>query len=180
MDHHGIPFLADWMLIDGQMWLVYKRIEGKPLSRFCGQEVAEGRLIYWARQLADILVYLHGQKPFPLIHRDIKPDNILVDPQDHIWLIDYGAAVQGNLSSLGKALPLGTPGFAAPEQYFRPMDIGTRTDIYSFGATLNAVIGDGWKTTSIPLRKIIKGCTAIQPAKRFPDFCTISDLLQSL
>lgn len=89
-------------------------------------------------QLCDVLKYLHSQQP-PIIFRDVKPANIMRTPRGHIYLIDFGIArrfVPGRAKDTG---PLGSPGYAAPEQYGL-MQTTPHTDIYGLGATLQTLM----------------------------------------
>ncbi len=180
LDHHGIPPVMDWEVDEGGIWMVYRHIKGRGLHTWIGHDLPEGQLINWAIQVAEILVYLHDQEPFPLIHRDIKPANILVDDQDHVWLIDFGAAVEGSLSALHAALPLATPYYAAPEQVFCPDQVSPRTDMYGFGMTLHRLAGDRLVRLSLPLQQVIRRAIAIQPKNRFADMREITNILKSL
>jgi eukaryotic-like serine/threonine-protein kinase len=79
--------------------------------------------------MLDALEYLHSQTP-PIIHRDIKPQNIQLTPDGRIFLLDFGLSKSGNTSKPGW-----TPGFA-PREQISGEGTDVRTDIYSMGATL--------------------------------------------
>ncbi|HEY3999449.1 MAG TPA: protein kinase [Candidatus Xenobia bacterium] len=141
--HPNLPRVYDFFELDGHLYLVMDYIRGKNLLQTvtengpCSQEQA----LDWARQLCDVLGYLHTQQP-PIIFRDLKPDNIMLEPEGVIRLIDFGIAKvfdadQGRLTET--VLRAATHGFAAAEQYG---DGGTdaRSDIYSLGATLYAML----------------------------------------
>jgi serine/threonine protein kinase len=88
--------------------------------------------------LCDVLGYLHSQQP-SVIFRDVKPANIMQTKGGHLYLIDFGIArhyVPGRKRDTG---PLGTPGYAAPEQYGRAQTT-IQTDIYGLGATLHTLL----------------------------------------
>ncbi len=88
-----------------------------------------------ALELAEILRYLHGVRR-PVIYRDLKPANIVLKPDGHVALIDFGAARFYSPGDKGDTTNLGTFGFAAPEQFGNLGQTDPRTDIYCFGMTL--------------------------------------------
>jgi hypothetical protein len=88
-----------------------------------------------ARELTDVLAYLHSQEP-PIIHRDLKPANILIRPDGHVTLLDLGVARALAPGTVGTAI--GTPGYAPPEQYQGLAD--ERSDLYGLGATMHYML----------------------------------------
>jgi serine/threonine protein kinase len=97
-------------------------------------DIPLSRIRRWIVQICEVLEYLHGRTP-PVIFRDLKPANIMLTPDDNVKLIDFGIA---RLFLEGKekdTMIIGTPGYAAPEQYGRSQT-GVRSDIYSLGATM--------------------------------------------
>ena len=92
-----------------------------------------------ALELAGILRYLHGRRQ-PVIYRDLKPANIVLKPDGHVALIDFGAARFYRKDDRADTINLGTYGFAAPEQYGNLGQTDPRTDIYCFGMTVLQLI----------------------------------------
>ena len=88
-----------------------------------------------ARQLCDVLAYLHGLTP-PIIYRDMKPSNVMLTEKGRVVLVDFGIARL--FKAARKGTMIGTLGFAPPEQYQGVVD--PRSDIYSLGATLHYVL----------------------------------------
>ena len=88
-----------------------------------------------ARQLCDVLAYLHGLVP-PIIYRDMKPSNVMLNSNGRVVLVDFGIARL--FKAARKGTMIGTLGFAPPEQYQGLVD--PRSDIYSLGATLHYVL----------------------------------------
>ena len=137
LDHPLLPNLLAAFSEGDEHYVVMPFLEGRTLKELVTQT---GRpplpdQLQWTRALTDLLVYLHGQDP-PIIHRDIKPDNVLIRPDGTLALLDLGVA-----RPLARGLPgtaIGTPGFAAPEQYQGLAD--ERSDIYSLGATLHYML----------------------------------------
>jgi serine/threonine protein kinase len=89
-------------------------------------------------QLSNVLSYLHAQTP-PIIFRDVKPANIMRTRWGRLYLIDFGTARRFNLDKKRDTSPLGSPGYAAPEQYGRAQSTA-KTDIYGLGVTLQSLL----------------------------------------
>src|SRR5260370_11534506 len=94
-----------------------------------GKLPLEQALEVWL-QLCDVLDYLHSRQP-PIIFRDLKPGNVMLDDKDQVKLVDFGIAILGN----AKARSLGTPGYAPPEQYGNGQVL-PESDVYSLAVLL--------------------------------------------
>jgi serine/threonine protein kinase len=101
--------------------------------------ISEEEAILIGAAICDALSYLHTRKP-PILHRDIKPGNVKITPDGHIFLVDFGLAkvVQGTQATTTGARAM-TPGYSPPEQYGTART-DPRTDIYSLGSTLYAAL----------------------------------------
>jgi serine/threonine-protein kinase len=145
LDHLSIPKIYDQFSSKNNEYLVMEFIEGQTVMDIQqktlrhDQVLEESRVLGWAIQILDALDYLHTQ-PKPIIHRDMKPENLILNPDGRIKLVDFGLMKQVE-RQLGESGPLiqavGTIEYAPPEQYAessQPTD--ARTDIYSLGATL--------------------------------------------
>lgn len=133
LHHPSLPQIIDILECAGQTWLVMEYIRGRALSESDRREVTAEQFFQIAVQLAQAVRYLHT-RPVPILHLDIKPTNVLLRPDGRLVLIDFGAAVF--LKKKGEVHRcIGTPGFAAPEQYENGC-VDTYTDVYAFGATL--------------------------------------------
>ncbi len=142
INHPAIPDITDRFSTDEMEYLVLKFGGSKTLEtereRHNGQ-IPFTNLRKWTLQLCDVMSYLHALDP-PIIHRDLKPANILLDDYDRIMLIDFGLAKESRPSEHTHLLACATShGFSSPEQ---AMSTGTdqRSDIYSLGATLYALL----------------------------------------
>src|SRR5438067_11494286 len=89
-------------------------------------------------QLSPVLDYLHSQQP-PIIFRDLKPANIMRTVDNHVYLIDFGIARHFRPGKAKDTIPLGSRGYAAPEQYGKAQTT-PQSDIYGLGATLHELV----------------------------------------
>lgn len=173
LNHSGLPSFADEFQNDNAVCVVREYVEGKPLDQYTMENtLSQKEIAGICIQLCDILIYLHGQER-PIIHRDIKPQNIIVKPDGKISLIDFDTARVYHSDSKSDTQFIGTREYAPPEQYgFSQTD--ARTDIYSVGVVL------GWLLTGKTgaeevyrkagrnrLTSIYKKCTAFSPEHRF-------------
>jgi serine/threonine protein kinase len=136
--HPSIPAISDRFDQTNRHYLVMEFVEGRNLEEelaAIGHPLDESVVIDIARQLCDVLIYLHNFTP-PIIYRDMKPSNVMLTPKGKAMLIDFGIARLFKVASKGTMI--GTLGFAPPEQYQGQVD--PRSDIYSLGATLHYVL----------------------------------------
>ncbi len=140
LKHPSLPSIYDHFSEAGRWYLVMDYIEGETLEarlermgRFRAEDVLRVGLL-----LGEVLKYLHSSQP-PIIFRDLKPANIIVTPQGHLYLIDFGLARLFDPAQPGQSKSFGSPGYAAPEQYDSPQTT-VRADIYSLGATLHQLL----------------------------------------
>jgi len=183
LDHGALPRIYDVIDRQGEIYVVMDYIEGESLKEKLNRErtAAPNEVIDWAKQLSDVLGYLHTRKPNPIIYRDMKPDNIMLTPEGKIKLIDFGIAREFKNENTTDTTNLGTKGYAAPEQ-LSGKQTDTRTDIYSLGLTLYYLVTG--KTLSDPpyelrpirtwnpslpegLEHIIAKCTQAEPGNRY-------------
>src|SRR6202521_3367966 len=137
LKHAAIPAITDRFDDHNRHYLVMEYVEGRNLEEEIaarGGPLPEGLVIDIARQLCDVLAYLHGSTP-PVVYRDMKPSNVMLTPRGRVVLVDFGIARL--FKSARKGTMIGTLGFAPPEQYQGIAD--PRGDIYSLGATLHYV-----------------------------------------
>ncbi len=133
LHHSGIPEYYDFFIAAERKYLAMELIHGQDLELYVFErgKVALAQAIDWMMQLCEILGYIHQQQP-PLIHRDVKPANILVRTIDRrIFLLDFGAVKE--IGTLG-GTKIGAPDYMAPEQNSgKPC---TQSDLYAIGPTL--------------------------------------------
>src|SRR3984957_16159332 len=138
LKHQAIPAITDRFELANRHYLVMEYVEGRNLEEELavrGEPLPEGLVIDIARQLCDVLIYLHGLVP-PIIYRDMKPSNVMLNSNGRVVLVDFGIARL--FKAARKGTMIGTLGFAPPEQYQGLVD--PRSDIYSLGATLHYVL----------------------------------------
>jgi serine/threonine protein kinase len=137
--HPNLPRVTDHFLIPGQgQYLVMDFVEGQNLQEALlarGRPFTEQEILPWVEQVCSALAYLHGLAS-PIIHRDIKPQNIIITPDGQAMLVDFGISkiYDVNLRTTVGAKAV-TPGYSPPEQYSGGVT-DARTDIYALGATL--------------------------------------------
>lgn len=137
LSHPAIPKIFDFFDQNNRAYLVQEYINGSDMERLLNKtkELPMDKIIEWAIDLCDVLHYLHTQEK-PIIFRDVKPSNIMVDSLGKVRLIDFGIAKI--FESGTKHTMIGTEGYSAPEQY--KGDVNPLSDVYSLGATLHHII----------------------------------------
>jgi serine/threonine protein kinase/Tol biopolymer transport system component len=140
--HPNLPRVSDHFVVGDQgQYLVMDFIDGEDLRQRMERlgTITEDDAVVIGAAICDALEYLHTRKP-SIIHRDIKPGNVKITPDGHIYLVDFGLAkvVQGTQATTTGARAM-TPGYSPPEQYGTART-DPRTDVYSLGATLYAAL----------------------------------------
>lgn len=137
LKHPNLPSIIDVIENEDTFLIVMDYIEGNSLSKALEEYGAQPQeyVIEWAKQLCDVLGYLHSREP-AIIYRDMKPANIMLKPDGNLTLIDFGTAREFKEKNLADTTCLGTIGYAAPEQFGGMGQTDARTDIYCLGATL--------------------------------------------
>lgn len=137
LNHPHLPSIID--VIDGNdsFLIVMDYIEGNPLDKALAATGAQSQenVINWAKQLCDVLGYLHSREP-PIVYRDMKPSNVMLKSDGNVVLIDFGTAREYKSQNVADTTCLGTRGYAAPEQFGGMGQTDARTDIYCLGATI--------------------------------------------
>lgn len=173
LNHSGLPAFEDEFQNDNAICIVREYVEGKPLNQYILENtLSQKDITDICVQLCDILIYLHGQER-PVIHRDIKPQNIIIKPDGKISLIDFDIARVYHCDTKRDTQFIGTREYAPPEQYgFSQTD--ARTDIFSVGIVLGWLLTGETDSKEVcrkagrnRLIKIYKKCTAFSPEYRF-------------
>lgn len=139
LDHPALPRIVDIIDNGVTIYIVMDYIEGESLDKVLNKHGAQPEevVVNWAKQLCDVLSYLHSQKP-PIIYRDMKPANVMLKPEGNIKIIDFGIAREYKEQSLADTTVLGTKGYAPPEQYSGQTD--PRSDIFALGMTMHHLL----------------------------------------
>lgn len=145
LDHPNIPQIYDQFSSKNNEYLVMEFIEGQTVMQVQQQTLRqntlleESRVLGWVIQTLDALSYLH-ERPKPIIHRDVKPENLIIRADGRVMLVDFGLMkqVEQQLEESGPLIQAtGTVEYAPPEQYAESgVSTDARTDVYSLGATV--------------------------------------------
>ncbi len=183
LDHPSLPRIVDIIEDPQRIYVVMDYVEGESLDKVLSMYGAQTQeqVINWAKQLCGVLNYLHSCTP-PIIYRDMKPANVVLQPNGNIKLLDFGIAREYKDQKIEDTVSLGTKGYAAPEQFGGKGQTDVRTDIYCLGVTLyHLVTGHNpceppyelypirqWNPNlSGGLERIIQKCTQLNPEDRY-------------
>lgn len=142
LNHPNLPDVRSYFSQGGRYYLVMEYVEGSTLLDLLarsGGALQPEAVADWGRQICDVLAYLHGRTP-PVIFRDIKPSNIMLDNHGRIKLIDFGTARHFDHSKHTDTLKMGSIGYAPPEQYQGQGQTNAQADIYALGVTLHQLL----------------------------------------
>ena len=194
LNHPSIPKIYDFFTHDERSYLVLEYVNGRDLEavlKSSPDPIREDQVILWCIEICDVLEYLHTHKPEPIIFRDIKPSNIMVNQQNHMILVDFGIAKMFKTGQKGTMI--GTEGYSPPEQYRGEATL--QTDIYALGATMHHLLTHRDPRLEAPfsfadrpihqinpaistdLETIVNTALQYNPADRF---ATASDMKQAL
>lgn len=189
LDHPALPRIVDVVDEEEVLLVIMDYIQGETLQgvlNMYGPQKQEA-VVTWMLEVCDILAYLHGRTP-PIVYRDLKPSNLMLNSDGHIKIIDFGIARE--YKGGGDTMPLGSEGFASPEHFTKNTDI--RSDVYTVGSTMYTLL-TGKDQTMPPyhlqllrevnpslsqgLEKIIAKATDKDPDRRYQ---TVTDLANAL
>ena len=137
LTHPAVPNIYDFFDQNNRAYLVMEYINGSDLEALLGKtrNLPVEKIIEWTIDLCEVLNYLHSHQPDPIIFRDMKPSNVMIDSLGKVRLIDFGIA---KTFVGGKGTMIGTEGYSAPEQY--KGDASPLSDQYSLGATIHHIL----------------------------------------
>jgi outer membrane protein assembly factor BamB/tRNA A-37 threonylcarbamoyl transferase component Bud32 len=194
LNHPSIPRIYDYFSEENRSYLVIEYIHGKDLEAIISENdgfLTEEQVLTWGIELCDVLSFLHNHKPDPIIFRDMKPSNVMIDHNGDVKLVDFGIAKTFQFGQKGTMI--GTEGYSPPEQYRG--EATPLADLYALGATLHHALSrrdprmePPFSFEERPLRKINPGVSpeveevisiALQynPEDRFPTASEMKDAL---
>ena len=153
LQHPNLVRVTDFFEEGGNAYLVMDFMSGHSLAQYIESwgAIPEAQVLAWAAELLDALAYCHSRG---IIHRDVKPQNVIIRPEGQAVLVDFGLVKLWNPADPGTKTimrGMGTPEYSPPEQY--DAGIGhtdARSDIYSLGATLyHALTGQAPPTATL-------------------------------
>lgn len=157
--HPALPVVSDYFAEGEGQFLVMQYIPGEDLATLLqqrGRPFSWAEVRPWAIQLLDALDYLHTQSP-PIIHRDIKPQNLKLTPRGEIVLLDFGLAKRSAAETATAASVFGYTPYYAPLEQIQGSGTDPRSDLYSLAATLYALL-----TNSAPASALDRGAAVFQ------------------
>jgi len=194
LNHGSIPRIYDYFSQNDHSYLVLEFIHGKDLEAIISETdgfLSEEQVLTWGIELCDVLDYLHNHKPDPIIFRDMKPSNVMINHNGDVVLVDFGIAKTFQTGQRGTMI--GTEGYSPPEQYRG--DATHLADVYALGATLHHALSrrdprlePPFSFNERPLRRINPAVsaeleavinTALQynPEERFPSAAEMKSAL---
>ncbi|MDZ4836874.1 MAG: serine/threonine-protein kinase [Candidatus Melainabacteria bacterium] len=164
LDHPQIANVMDYFIENNRQYMVLERISGANLRTYIRDRgsVSEKQAVKWAEELVKIVSYLHTHEP-PIVHRDLTPENLILDMKGSLVLIDFGSANEFVGTVTGTLV--GKPSYISPEQFSGHAK--PQSDLYSIGAILSFIL-----TAADPEPLTVANPKAINPL--------ISDGLQKL
>lgn len=165
LEHPGLPKVVDVLETEDSFYYVMDYVPGHNLKEISesGVKIRIREILQWGIQLAQVLEYLHGQK-IPILYRDLKPSNVIIQPNRKVKLVDFGIAIATQDTRKG-IRGWGTSGYAAKEQQEGKEDI--RSDIYSLGAVLLYLLNHSKGGMNRRLLHCIEKCMEQDSRKRY-------------
>ena len=194
LEHPNLPRITHFFTDNGHHYLVMDLVQGETWEKkqmHEKQTIAD--ILDIVFQITEVLRYLHGQRQ-PIIFRDLKPANVMITPEGVAKLIDFGIARVFQAGKANDTRALGTPGYAAPEQYGSGQS-DARTDIYALGVMMHQAFS-GIDPAADPFRfepltdlipdfppsidAIVARAVALKREERFSCVAEMQEALQSL
>jgi len=197
LDHPAVPDVYDYFTQEDRGYLILEYIHGQDLEAYLAENtdlVPAESALDWMLQLCEVLEYLHNHKPEPVVFRDLKPSNVMVDRRGRVRLIDFNIA---KIFRTGlKGTMIGTEGYSPPEQYRG--EASPAGDIYAMGATFHHIltrqdprteppfsfaerpVSSANSTVTAPLEAIINRCLAYEASERYQQVDELREALRAV
>lgn len=197
LEHPGLVRVCDVGVYLDRPFILYQQVEGRSFHELLKDRVSVGRAEKLLKQVAEALCFAHSRG---VIHRDLKPKNVLVDSLDNALISDFGLAwAPGNKQLTATGFSVGTPRFMSPEQLLgRSKGRDYKADVWSFGVMMVFALTGEYplqskdlariqrgreivlKVPSHPaltgsLARVVKGCLQIDPEQRLASAQEIID-----
>lgn len=172
LKHENLSHIIHAVAAEDRAYLIEEYFEGETLDVLLQKKgcLDERSVIAIAEQVCEALLYLHKHN---LVHRDVKPANILRQSNGQIRLIDLGSVRLCTAHGAGDTVALGTQGYAAPEQYgIESTDF--RADVYALGVTMKELLSAGYEGR---LNDVIDGCTRFMRGYRYDNIAKVKRAL---
>ena len=192
LEHPGIVPIHDvGRLADGRLFYVMKRVQGMTLREHLGQATELGERLRIFERICEAVAFAHARR---ILHRDLKPDNVMIGAFGEVMVMDWGVAKS---LAAEEAVPreeagtvIGTRGFMAPEQAQGQVhNLDERSDVYGLGAILFALLTKREPPVSAgtpradqrprsvprPLWSICVRALAAEPGDRYPSASALAD-----
>lgn len=183
VSHPAFPRFLSKIELNGFLYIIMEYVEGMTLEDIIEEKgvIEEPKVIDWFKQVCVALQYLHGLET-PIVYRDFKPSNIMLDTNGRIRIIDLGIALEYRGGGAKAEIAVLTRGYAAPEQYNKRYKLDERTDIYALAVTMHYMITGKnpnippyefepvrklQKNASYAIEHILKKCLQPNPDKRY-------------
>ena len=193
LSHPAFPGFRFQKQVGQTIYLVMEYVDGCTLEDLIhsGKKFPEDVVAGWFIQICRAIVYLHSLTP-PIVYRDFKPSNIMLDRNGTIRIIDLGIAQEYRTPRIGRQVNALTRGYAAPEQYNSRYSLDVRTDLYAVAVTIHYLLTGKDPNqppyhfrpvrklnprVSLAMESIVKRCLQPNPDKRYP---TAALLLEDL
>ena len=179
LEHPGILPIHDiGTLADGRLFYVMKLVRGERLDRYAARDLSLPERLRIVDRLCDALAFAHTRG---VIHRDVKPENVMIGAFGEVLVLDWGvakvrdeqpAAASGASASSGTqhGTVLGTPGYMAPEQAAGHTDVDERADVYAIGAILTFLVPEAPRA----LKAIAAHACEAEPSRRYPSVAAVA------
>ena len=179
LSHPGVITVFDVVEEDGMPWIVMELIKARPLDQVIAEDgpLPPAQAAHLGLSLLDALSTAHAAG---VLHRDVKPSNVLISPEGKAILTDFGiATVQGDPGMTQAGMIAGTPGFSPPER-IRGADATPASDLWSLGATLYAAVEGRGPFDRAGGSAAIVASIATEPAPRAPSAGPLASAIDML
>ncbi len=179
LNHPGVITVFDVVEEDGMPWIVMELIKARPLDQVIAEDgpLPPAQAAQLGLSLLDALSTAHAAG---VLHRDVKPSNVLISPEGKAILTDFGiATVQGDPAMTQTGMVVGTPGFSPPERV-RGADATPASDLWSLGATLYAAVEGRGPFDRAGGSAAIVASIATEPAPKAPSAGPLASVIDML